>query len=64
MKHAGEVALRKVKPILRSLRRMEDLRESKPGIFYRAEREWLRFPVNMSFERRDLLRIVAGMLRE
>jgi hypothetical protein len=43
MKHAGQVALDRLEPLLRQLRAMEELREKSRGVFYRGGRAFLHF---------------------
>jgi hypothetical protein len=43
MKHAGDEALSKIEPLLRSLRRLEGVRERKKGVFYRKSKAFLHF---------------------
>jgi len=43
MKHAGEDALGTIEPILGEIRRLEGVRERKPGIFYRKSDAFVHF---------------------
>ena len=43
MKHASAETLRKLEPLLAHLRRIESLRERRPGIFYRGSSAFLHF---------------------
>ena len=43
MKHAGEAALAKFGPLLAELRKLDGLREPRPGCFYRKASAFLHF---------------------
>lgn len=43
MKHAGAAAIARLKPILARLRKIKDLREPRPGIFYRRSSAFIHF---------------------
>jgi hypothetical protein len=43
MKHAGEAALDTIEPLLIKLRQLEDIREHKPGIFYKKSSAFVHF---------------------
>ena len=43
MKHAGPVALGRLEPFLRQLRKLPGLKEPKRGLFYRGSRAFLHF---------------------
>jgi hypothetical protein len=43
MKHAGEAALAAIEPILMELRRLEGIRERKPGVFYMKSSAFIHF---------------------
>jgi hypothetical protein len=46
MKHAGEAALDRLEPLLKSLRGMPALRERTRGTFYRGARAFVHFREN------------------
>jgi hypothetical protein len=43
MKHAGEAALATIEPLLIELRRLEGIRERKPGVFYMKSTAFIHF---------------------
>jgi hypothetical protein len=43
MKHAGEAALDSIEPLLTELRRLEGIRERKPGVFYKKSSAFIHF---------------------
>jgi hypothetical protein len=43
MKHAGEAALAGIEPLLVELRRLEGIRERKPGVFYMKSVAFIHF---------------------
>jgi hypothetical protein len=43
MKHAGEAALDSIEPLLTELRRLEGIRERKPGVFYKTSSAFIHF---------------------
>jgi hypothetical protein len=43
MKHAGAVALDRLEPLLRDIRKLESLKEKSRGCFYRGGRGFLHF---------------------
>lgn len=43
MKHAGTAALLTIEPLLLDLRKLEALREPKPGTFYRKSSAFIHF---------------------
>jgi len=43
MKHAGTDALGQLEPILDQIRRLDGLKEKKPGVFYRGASAFLHF---------------------
>ncbi len=43
MKHASEVALTTIEPLLKEFRKLEGLRERRPGVFYRKSSAFLHF---------------------
>jgi hypothetical protein len=43
MKHAGDVALDTIEPMLSELRRLEGIRERKRGVFYRRSSAFIHF---------------------
>ena len=43
MKHAGEAALAAIASLLMELRRLDGLREPRPGVFYRKSSAFLHF---------------------
>jgi hypothetical protein len=43
MKHAGEAALGTIEPMVDEIRRLEGVRERKPGIFYRKSEAFVHF---------------------
>ncbi len=43
MKHAGSDAIASLEPLLVELRRFDELREEKAGVFYRKSRAFLHF---------------------
>jgi hypothetical protein len=43
MKHAGPTAIGQLEPIIARLRKLEGLRENKPGVFYRGSSAFLHF---------------------
>jgi hypothetical protein len=48
MKHAGQVALAELEPLLGELRALPGLVERKPGIFYRKSQAFLHFHEDQS----------------
>lgn len=56
MKHAGAAALATIEPLLTELRKLDGLREPKPGTFYRKSSAFLHFhedPAGMFADLRD-----------
>jgi hypothetical protein len=43
VKHAGEAALDIIEPLLTELRRLEGVRERKPGVFYKKSSAFIHF---------------------
>jgi len=43
MKHAGPDAIRQLEPLLAKIRKLEGLKEPKPGTFYRGSFAFLHF---------------------
>jgi hypothetical protein len=43
MKHAGDLALDTIEPMLSELRRLEGIRERKRGVFYRRSSAFIHF---------------------
>jgi hypothetical protein len=58
MKHAGPEAIARLAPLLAELRKLEALREPKPGTFYRGSQAFLHFHEDASGDFTDLK--VAG----
>jgi hypothetical protein len=43
VKHAGEATLDSIEPLLTELRRVEGVRERKPGVFYKKSSAFIHF---------------------
>ncbi|MBM4381767.1 MAG: hypothetical protein FJ091_00220 [Deltaproteobacteria bacterium] len=58
MKHAGPAAIARLAPLITELRKLEALREPKPGTFYRGSQAFLHFHEDAAGDFADLK--VAG----
>lgn len=43
MKHAGSETLSRIEPLLARLRKIEKIKEKKPGVFYRGAKAFAHF---------------------